>query len=121
LAGCRWRGACPGPRLAEEGFPVAPLTSFPGKAPRRQLRDAVNGVELTIDGRGPQPGEIFRNPGLVRTFDLIASGGKRAYYEGPIAESISAVVQEAGGCLMQGGSGSAPQHLGRADPASYRD
>jgi gamma-glutamyltranspeptidase / glutathione hydrolase len=56
---------------------------------------------MTISGRGPRPGEIFRNPGLVRTFDQIAQGGKKSFYEGPIAESISAIVQEAGGCLMQ--------------------
>ncbi len=92
----------PARKLAEEGFPVAPVTAyFWQRAAGRQLRDAVNGVEMTIDGRGPHAGEIFRNPGLARTFDQIARGGKRAFYEGAIAESISAVVQEAGGCLMQ--------------------
>lgn len=92
----------PAHALAAEGFPVAPLTAyFWQRAAQRQLRDAVNGEELTLDGRGPRAGEIFRNPGLAHAFDQIASGGKRAFYEGPIAESISAVVQEAGGCLMQ--------------------
>ncbi len=92
----------PARKLAEEGFPVAPVTAyFWQRAAGRQLRDAVNGVEMTIDGRGPRAGEIFRNPGLARTFDQIARGGKRAFYESAIAESISAVVQEAGGCLMQ--------------------
>ncbi len=92
----------PARRLAEEGFPVASITAyFWDLGARRQLREAVNGQELTIDGRAPRAGEIFRNPGLVRTFDQIARGGKRAFYDGPIAESLSAVVQEAGGCLMQ--------------------
>jgi gamma-glutamyltranspeptidase / glutathione hydrolase len=92
----------PARRLAEEGFPVAPLTAFYWRREaERKLSSAVNGVEMTIDGRGPRAGEIFRNPGLARTFDQVAKGGKKAFYEGPIAESISAVVQEAGGCLMQ--------------------
>jgi gamma-glutamyltranspeptidase / glutathione hydrolase len=92
----------PARRLAEEGFPVSPLTAFYWqRGAERQLRQAVNGAELTLDGRGPRPGEIFHNPGLARTFDQIARGGKQAFYEGPIAESISAVIQEAGGCLMQ--------------------
>jgi len=92
----------PARRLAEEGFPVAPLTSYYWqRAAEGQLSQAVNGIEMTIEGRGPRAGEIFRNPGLARAFDQIARGGKRAFYEGPIAESISAVVQEAGGCLMQ--------------------
>lgn len=90
----------PARKLAENGFPVAPLTSyFWQRSAQGQLARAVNGREMTIDGRGPQPGEIFRNPGLVRTFDRIAEYGKRGYYEGPIAEAIVSVLHEAGGCM----------------------
>ncbi len=90
----------PAVRLAEEGFPVAPLTSYFGqRGARRQLATAPNGHELTIDGRGPSAGEIFRNPGLAHTLQKVADGGKAAFYRGEIAEAIAAVVQEAGGCL----------------------
>ncbi len=91
----------PAQKLAEEGFPVEPLASaaWQSAAERGQLGRAVNGVELTIHGRGPRPGEIFRNPGLARTFEQIAQGGKRAYYEGPISEAIVDVIREAGGCM----------------------
>jgi len=90
----------PAIRLAEGGFPVAPLTSyFWQRGAERQLKTAPNGHELTVDGRGPNPGEIFRNPGLARTFKVIAEGGKQAFYEGQIAEAIAQVLREAGGCL----------------------
>ena len=90
----------PAIRLASEGFPVAPLTSyFWQRGAQRQLQSAPNGRELTIDGRGPNSGEIFRNPGLARTFDAVARGGKSAYYEGEIAEAIVSVIKEAGGCM----------------------
>jgi gamma-glutamyltranspeptidase/glutathione hydrolase len=90
----------PAIRLAEDGFPVAPLTShFWRVGANRQLKTALNGVEMTIDGRGPNPGEIFHNLGLARTFKKIAEGGKKAYYEGEIAEAIADVLQQAGGCL----------------------
>lgn len=90
----------PARRLAEEGFPVAPVTSFYWqRAAQGQLGKAVNGTELTIDGRGPAAGELFRNPGLARTLARISEGGKRAFYEGPIAEAIVAVIGEAGGCM----------------------
>jgi gamma-glutamyltranspeptidase/glutathione hydrolase len=90
----------PAIRLAEQGFPVAPLTAQAWESgARRQLRTTPGGVELTIDGRAPHPGEIFRNPGLRRTLERIAAGGKRAFYEGEIAEAIAAAVQGAGGCL----------------------
>ncbi|HET9908913.1 MAG TPA: gamma-glutamyltransferase [Anaerolineales bacterium] len=90
----------PAIRLASEGFPVAPLTSKSWSyAVQRQLKTAPNGNELTIDGREPRPGEIFRNPGLARTFETIARGGKSAYYQGDIAEAIVSVMKEAGGTM----------------------
>jgi gamma-glutamyltranspeptidase/glutathione hydrolase len=90
----------PAIRLAEEGFPVAPVASyFWQRGAQRQLASAPNGHELTIDGRGPNAGEIFRNPGLAKTFETVARGGKAAYYQGEIAEAIVAVLKETGGCM----------------------
>lgn len=90
----------PAIRLAEEGVPIAPLTAyFWQRGAERQLRTAPGGLELTLDGRGPRAGELFRNPGLARTLHAVAEGGKRAYYEGSIAEAIAAVLQAAGGCM----------------------
>ena len=90
----------PAVRLAEEGFPVAPITAyFWGRGAERQLRQAPGGLELTINGRAPLAGELFRNPGLGKTFRAVAEGGKGAFYQGEIAAAIEAVVQGAGGCL----------------------
>jgi gamma-glutamyltranspeptidase/glutathione hydrolase len=90
----------PAIRLAEEGFPVGSITSHSWQRnAQNQLKSALNGNELTINGRGPKPGEIFRNPGLARTFDAIARGGKQAFYQGEIAEAIVSVIKEAGGCM----------------------
>ena len=92
----------PAIRLAESGFPVSPLTAYSWQiAARQQLSTALGGQELTIDGRGPKPGEIFRNPGLARTLRKVAEGGKEAFYQGEIAAAIVAVVHEAGGCLSE--------------------
>jgi gamma-glutamyltranspeptidase/glutathione hydrolase len=90
----------PAIRLAEEGFPVAPITAhFWAYGVQRQLKHAPNGQELTLSGRAPHPGELFRNPGLARTLRRVAEGGAAAFYQGEIAEAIAAVVQTAGGCL----------------------
>lgn len=90
----------PAIRLAEEGFPVSPLTSHSWQMGyERLLSKAVNGLELTIDGHAPGAGEVFRNPGLARTMRRIAELGKEGYYVGPIAEAVAAVIQEAGGCM----------------------
>jgi gamma-glutamyltranspeptidase/glutathione hydrolase len=92
----------PAIRLAEDGFPVAPITAyFWSRGAERQLRNAPGGSELTINGRAPKAGEIFCNPGLGRTLRAVAQGGKQAFYQGEIAEAIVDIVDQAGGCLSQ--------------------
>ena len=90
----------PAIQLAEEGFPVAPVTAyFWQRGAQGLLSSSLNGRELTIDGRGPEPGEIFRNPNLARTFRKLAEGGQQVFYQGEIAEAIAATLRQAGGCL----------------------
>ena len=73
----------PAMALAEGGFPVAPITAYYwGRGAERQLSQAPNGLELTIDGRAPRAGEIFKNPGLAKTFKVLATEGKAGYYQG---------------------------------------
>jgi gamma-glutamyltranspeptidase/glutathione hydrolase len=90
----------PAIRLAEQGFPVAPITAyFWARGVERQLRKAPGGLELTLEGRAPKAGEVFRNPGLARTLRRVAEGGKEAFYQGEIATAVAETVQAAGGCL----------------------
>jgi gamma-glutamyltranspeptidase/glutathione hydrolase len=90
----------PAIRLAEGGFPVAPITAYHwARAAEGQLRQAPGGSELTIEGRAPRPGEVFRNPGLAGTLRTVAAGGKDAFYRGEVAAAIAEAVQNAGGCL----------------------
>jgi gamma-glutamyltranspeptidase / glutathione hydrolase len=86
--------------LAEDGFPVAPMTAYYWSAaivPR--MTSSPGGWAFLVDGRGPRPGEILRNPGLARTFREVAEGGKTAFYTGPIARDIARAVQEEGGVM----------------------
>lgn len=89
----------PAIQLAERGFPVSPITAYHWNNAAKRLVTAPGGIELTIDGRAPQAGEIFHNHGLVRTLRRIAEGGKLAFYQGEIAEAIARVVRQSGGCL----------------------
>lgn len=92
----------PAIHLANQGFPVAPLTAyFWQRGAENQLSRALNGQEMTLNGRGPQAGELFYNHGLAKTLQTVAEGGKAAYYQGKIAESIAATIQQAGGCMTQ--------------------
>ncbi len=87
-------------RMAAEGVPISPLTAYYWqRGVEKQLSQAYNGTELTINGRAPRAGEIWRNFGLAKTMQLIAEGGKTAFYQGALAESIVAALNAAGGCM----------------------
>lgn len=90
----------PAIRLASDGFPVAPLTShFWQRGAERQLQTALNGKDMTLHGRAPNPGEIFFNNGLADTLRKVAEHGKNGFYTGEIAEAIASTAQAAGGVL----------------------
>ena len=52
-------------------------------------------------GRAPRENEMFRNPDLARTYRTLAEGGARAFYDGPIAETIAAYSARIGGWLTR--------------------
>jgi gamma-glutamyltranspeptidase/glutathione hydrolase len=49
----------------------------------------------------PGAGEVFRNPDLARTFTRIAEDGRKAFYEGPIAELLITASRKLGGTLAE--------------------
>jgi gamma-glutamyltranspeptidase / glutathione hydrolase len=57
----------PAIELAEQGFPVSPVTAHHWKMLLPQLqRGSPHGAELMVEGsRAPRCGEVFRNPGLA--------------------------------------------------------
>jgi gamma-glutamyltranspeptidase/glutathione hydrolase len=91
----------PAIRMAEEGFKVAEWSAHGWAGGVRQLLAAPNGRELTIDGRAPRAGEVFRNPGLAKTLRAIAKDGKAAYYRGEIGRAVVQAVRQAGGLLSE--------------------
>jgi len=86
----------PAIELADGGFPVAPISSRSWRAGAERLRSGPHGGEMLINGRGPNEGEIMRNPTLARTFRELAEHGKAGYYEGRIAEAIVDLLEPRG-------------------------
>lgn len=96
----------PAAKLAEEGFPVSPVTAHHWKAGmhliKRWLNDDESGpVPLTVDGQnGPNPGDVMANPDYARVLrDLGTKGATDGFYGGATGEAISAEVQKHGGKL----------------------
>lgn len=85
---------------AREGFPVTQIIAEYWRLSERSYRGIEPFREIFFpDGRPPREGELFRNPGLARTFEALAEGGRDAFYEGELAEAIVQAVREAGGFL----------------------
>jgi gamma-glutamyltranspeptidase/glutathione hydrolase len=89
----------PAIELAEQGFPVSPITARAWDRGIPQLRNGPHSKELLIDGRAPRAGEIMRNPNLARTFRELAEHGKPGFYEGRVAEEIVKVLTDLGGTM----------------------
>ncbi len=89
----------PAINLAEQGFPVAPITSLAwARGAMNQLK-GPNAGELLLNGRPPRAGEIMRNPNLARTFRELAENGKDGFYEGWVAEAIVERISQEGGLM----------------------
>src|SRR5258707_10543482 len=89
---------------AEQGFPVPEVIqeAWSDPVPLKKLRADAESVRVFLpDGRPPNVGEIFRNPGLAKALRLIAEQGRDAFYKGDIAAAILETSHRLGGTLTQ--------------------
>ena len=119
----------PAATLAREGAPVSQNVAYYLARSLRSFTRPGSGIEevdnfrrvWAAGGRTPVEGEIFANPDLARTYDLIAAGGRDAFYEGEIAERIERYFRRIGGWMTRTDLAA---HHARWDPprtARYRD
>ncbi len=85
---------------ARDGYAILPRVALDWKQAVDHLKRDEGASELFLkDGRAPVDGEVMRNLQLAETLEAVAKGGADAFYTGPIAEEIAAVVQSKGGYL----------------------
>ena len=87
-------------RCAREGFPVTELIAHYWQLSVPRLSKYPGFAEqMTLGGRAPQKGEIWKNPNLANTLQTIADGGRDAFYKGKIAHVIGDYFKANGGFL----------------------
>ena len=83
---------------ARDGFPVSEIISRDWQGEERELSEWPDSARTYLPGgRAPRPGEVFKNPNLANTYELIAKQGRNAFYKGPIAETIVWFSEDNGG------------------------
>jgi gamma-glutamyltranspeptidase/glutathione hydrolase len=84
---------------ARDGYPVHARVRFDWLRAADLLRrnEAARALYLPRD-QVPDEGDLHRQPALAETLTKVAVGGRRAFYEGEIAEAMAASLREAGGC-----------------------
>jgi gamma-glutamyltranspeptidase/glutathione hydrolase len=95
----------PAIRHAREGFPVTEYIAYLWDiSVRRAQTDKFPGAFLATyapAGRAPAKGEIFRNPDLAATYELLAEQGRDAFYRGAVADRVDAFMRAHGGWLRK--------------------
>ncbi|MDQ0466941.1 gamma-glutamyltranspeptidase/glutathione hydrolase [Caulobacter ginsengisoli] len=93
--------------LASEGAPVTQNVAYYLAASYRRFTNPASGIEevenfksvWAPDGRTPQEGEVFRNPGLAATYERIAKHGRDGFYAGETAQTIERYFKRIGGWM----------------------
>ena len=85
----------PAIRYAQDGVPVAPRVAQDW-ARVTHLDGAAREFYL-LAGKAPQPGQIFRAPGLAEVMTRIATEGRAGFYEGEVAADMIDSLRGYGG------------------------
>ncbi len=82
-------------RTADDGYALTPVTARSIHASLPWFDEAAQ----RVFGSAGDAGSTFRQPLLAESLRAIASGGRDAYYAGPIGEEIARAIQAAGGVM----------------------
>jgi len=88
----------PAIRIARDGFPVYARFAR-GYQQRSEVMERYPGTRevFLASGAAPKEGELFRQPDLARTLQLLADQGFDGFYRGEVGEKLVAGVNAEGG------------------------
>ncbi len=91
----------PAIHYAQEGFPVSELIASYWAGGERTLKDQPGFADTFLPGgKAPGKGDLFRNPGLARTLQALAHGGRDAFYRGELTGRMAAFCEQTG-CFLR--------------------
>ena len=85
---------------ARKGHPVSETIAYYLDRSKEIFKEYPNFSEVWMEGgETTGKGEIFKNPQLADTLEIIAENGRAGFYEGEVAKTISEFIQGQGGFL----------------------
>jgi len=85
---------------AKDGFPVTETIAYYFESNKQRFQNYPNFKEVWMaNGDVPKTGEIFKNPALGRTLEILSEKGLDEFYTGKIAKITANFIQEQGGFL----------------------
>ena len=93
----------PSIEYAERGFALTPVISSEWQqySQRESHPQSAFSQTYTVNGVAPKQGEVFSNSELADCYRLIAKEGRRAYYDGEIADAIDRFMSDNGGYITR--------------------
>jgi len=80
----------PAIRYAREGYPVSELIAHYWGYGGRALKDFPNFAATFLPGGvPPKKGDLFKNPDLARTYEILAAKGREAFYRGELTQVMA--------------------------------
>lgn len=90
----------PAIRLAKDGFPLGAKLAGSLRGSADRLGQFPDSKKIFLKGGALySAGEIFRQPELAVTLELIAKNGPKEFYEGKIAQDFTAQMSQHGGLI----------------------
>jgi gamma-glutamyltranspeptidase/glutathione hydrolase len=90
----------PAIKYARDGFPVQEIMADDwADSAKRLAQDPAAAATFLPNGQAPKHGDLFANPRLARTLELVAKGGRDEFYKGTIARAIIADMRARNGLL----------------------
>ena len=85
---------------AKKGHPVTETIAYYLDRSKETFKQYPNFSEVWMkDGETTEKGDIFKNPQLANTLEIIAEKGRAGFYEGEVAKTIADFIQAQGGFL----------------------
>ncbi len=107
---------------ARDGFPVTERVAGFIELVAADLAPHAETMAIFMpDGKAPRAGSLLRNPGLARTLEAVATGGRAGFYEGEVARELARFAREKGGFFTETDLAAQTARWGEPLRGTYRD